>query len=138
MSPPHIAPHGLYPGFEIDPGKDSGIFNAAIKSLDDRGDVATGWARAWRISLWSRARNSSRAYTTLRGFAHRTTALGYDWHGGVYDNLLDAHATSVFQIEGNFGATAGIAEILLQSRPDSLVLLRFPARTMEQRPHQRP
>lgn len=114
---------GLYPGFEIDPGKDSEIFNAALKSLDDRGDVATGWARAWRISLWSRARNSARTYTTLRGFAHRTTSLGYDWHGGLYDNMLDAHATSVFQIEGNFGATAGIAEMLMQSRPDSLVLL---------------
>lgn len=113
----------LYPGFEIDPGKDPDIFNAAIESLKDRGDVATGWARAWRISLWARARNAKRAYETLRGFSHRTTMLGYDWHGGLYDNLLDAHATSVFQIEGNFGATAGIAEMLLQSRPDSIVIL---------------
>lgn len=113
----------LYPGFEIDPGRDAGIFSAAVASLADRGDVATGWARAWRIALWARARNAGRAYDTLRGFAHRTTMLGYDWHGGLYDNLLDAHATSVFQIEGNFGATAGIGEILLQSRPDSLVLL---------------
>lgn len=113
----------LYPGFEIDPGNDAEIFEAAVKSLDDRGDVATGWARAWRISLWARARDKARVYTTLRGFSHRTTALNYDWHGGLYDNLLDAHATSVFQIEGNFGATAGIAEILMQSRPDSLVLL---------------
>lgn len=114
---------GLYPGFEIDPGKDADIFNAAVKSLADRGDVATGWARAWRIALWSRARDRESAYRTLRGFAHRTTATSYDWHGGLYDNLLDAHATSVFQIEGNFGATAGMAEMLLQSRPDSLVLL---------------
>ncbi len=113
----------LYPGFGIDRGIDENIYNAAIKSLDDRGDVATGWARAWRISLWARARDKRRVYTTLRGFAHRTTNLNYDWKGGLYDNMLDAHATSVFQIEGNFGATAGIAEMLLQSRPDSLVLL---------------
>jgi len=113
----------LYPGFNIDRGIDEDIYNAAIKSLDDRGDVATGWARAWRISLWARARDKKRVYNTLRGFAHRTTNLGYDWHGGLYDNMLDAHATSVFQIEGNFGATAGIAEMLMQSRPDSIVLL---------------
>ncbi len=113
----------LYPGFNIDPGIDSDIFAAAVKSLDDRGDISTGWARAWRISLWARARDAERAYTTLRGFAHFTNALSYDWHGGLYANMLDAHATSVFQIEGNFGATAGIAEMLLQSRPDSLVLL---------------
>lgn len=113
----------LYPHFEIDPGKDPDIFNAARASLEDRGDVATGWARAWRIALWSRCRDAARTYTTLRGFSHRTTATNYDWHGGLYDNLMDAHATSVFQIEGNFGATAGIAEMLLQSRPDSLILL---------------
>lgn len=113
----------LYPGFNIDKGIDPDIFDAAVKSLDDRGDVATGWARAWRISLWARTRDAKRAYKTLRGFAHRTTSLDYDWHGGLYDNMLDAHATSVFQIEGNFGATAGIAEMLLQSRPDSVILL---------------
>ena len=81
------------------------------------------WARAWRISLWARARDAAHAYTTLRGFAHHTDALTYDWHGGLYDNMIDAHATSVFQMEGNFGATAGIAEMLMQSRPDSLILL---------------
>ncbi len=113
----------LYPGFAIDPGKNKPLFAAAVKSLADRGDVTTGWARAWRISLWARARQAERAYTTLRGFAHHTTSTHYDWHGGLYDNMLDAHATSVFQIEGNYGATAGIAEMLLQSRPDSLVLL---------------
>lgn len=113
----------LYPGFGIDAGADARLFNAAVATLRDRGDVTTGWARAWRISLWARTRNAEQTYRTLRGFAHRTTALHYDWQGGLYDNLLDAHATRVFQIEGNFGATAGIAEMLLQSRPDSLVLL---------------
>lgn len=114
---------GLYPGFSIDPGINESVFQAAVASLEDRGDISTGWARAWRIALWARTRNDARTYATLRGFAHRTTNLGYDWHGGLYDNMMDAHSTSVFQIEGNFGATAGIAEMLLQSRPDSLILL---------------
>ncbi len=119
--PSHLM--ALYPGFEIDLGGDRTIYNAALASLKDRGDVSTGWGRAFRLALWARTRNAEKAYQTLRGFAHRTTATSYDWHGGLYDNLLDAHATSVFQIEGNFGATAGIAEMLLQSRPDSIVLL---------------
>ena len=113
----------LYPGFHIDPGADTALFRAAVATLDDRGDISTGWARAWRICLRARTRDAEQTYRTLRGFAHHTTAQHYDWQGGLYDNLLDAHATSVFQIEGNFGATAGIAEMLLQSRPDSLVLL---------------
>lgn len=114
---------GLYPGFTIDRGVNPEIFQAAVASLADRGDVGTGWARAWRISLWARVRDAAHAYTTLRGFAHHTEALSYDWHGGLYDNMIDAHATSVFQMEGNFGATAGITEMLMQSRPDSLILL---------------
>lgn len=113
----------LYPGFEIDPGKNDTIFKAAVQSLKDRGETGTGWALAWRIALWSRARNAQKAYTFLRKFTTHTDALSYNWYGGLYDNMLDAHATSVFQIEGNFGATAGMAEMLLQSRPDSMVLL---------------
>lgn len=113
----------LYPGFEIDPGKNDTIFKAAVQSLQDRGETGTGWALAWRIALWSRARNAQKAYIFLRNFATHTDALSYNWYGGLYDNMLDAHATSVFQIEGNFGATAGMAEMLLQSRPDSMILL---------------
>lgn len=113
----------LYPGFEIDPGKTPDLFKAAIVSLQDRGDTGTGWALAWRVSLWSRARDAYQAYHMLRQFSTYTESLTYNWYGGLYENMLDAHATSVFQIDGNFGATAGIAEMILQSRPDSIVIL---------------
>lgn len=119
--PSHLM--ALYPGFHIDKGIDMDIYNAALKSLIDRGDKSTGWGRAFRLCLWARTRDAQKTYSTLRGFAHHTTAQSYDWLGGLYDNMLDAHATNTFQIEGNFGATAGIAEMLLQSRPDSLVIL---------------
>lgn len=113
----------LYPGFGIDPGKTPDLFRAATVSLQDRGDTGTGWALAWRVSLWSRARDAERAYHMLRRFSTFTESLTYNWYGGLYENLLDAHATSAFQIDGNFGATAGIAEMILQSRPDSIVVL---------------
>lgn len=119
--PSHLM--ALYPGFEIDKGIDPDIYNAAVASLTDRGDKSTGWGRAFRLCLWARTGNAAKAYSTLRGFAHRTTSLVYDWEGGLYDNLLNSHATNAFQLEGNFGATAGIAEMLLQSRPDSMVIL---------------
>lgn len=119
--PSHLM--ALYPGFHIDKGIDMKIYDAALASLTDRGDESTGWGRAFRLCLWARTRDAQKTYNTLRGFAHRTTATSYDWMGGLYDNLLDAHATNTFQIEGNFGATAGMAEMLLQSRPDSLVIL---------------
>lgn len=119
--PSHLM--ALYPGFHIDKGIDLNIYNAALASLKDRGDKSTGWGRAFRLCLWARTRDAQKSYQTLRGFAHRSTSTSYDWHGGLYDNMLDAHATNTFQIEGNFGATAGIAEMLLQSRPDSIIVL---------------